>query len=160
MKTVVLFDGVCNLCNSTVQFVIRHDKAGRFQFASQQSAAGQRLLEQHNLLAKEGLANSVVLIEGEKVWLETEGASAMQNIGNSVVVIEGEKVWLESDAAFHILYRLGGVWSIPAVLWFLPKPFRDWVYRIVAKNRYAMFGKRDSCMIPTPELKSRFLDAS
>ena len=135
MKTVVLFDGVCNLCNSTVQFVIRHDKAGRFQFASQQSAAGQRLLEQHNLLAKEGLANSVV-------------------------VIEGEKVWLESDAAFHILYRLGGVWSIPAVLWFLPKPFRDWVYQIVAKNRYAMFGKRDSCMIPTPELKSRFLDAS
>ena len=135
MKTVVLFDGVCNLCNSTVQFILRHDRAERFQFASQQSAAGQKLLEQHNLKASDALAESVV-------------------------VIEGEKVWLESDAAFHILYRLGGIWSVPAVLWFLPKPLRDWGYRLIAKNRYRIFGKRDSCMIPTPELRRRFLDAA
>ncbi|MDX2007487.1 MAG: thiol-disulfide oxidoreductase DCC family protein [Meiothermus sp.] len=135
MKTVVLFDGVCNLCNSTVQFILRHDKAERFQFASQQSAAGQRLLGAHGLLGQDALAESVV-------------------------VVEGDKVWLESDAAFHILYRLGGVWSIPAVLWFLPKGLRDWGYRLIAKNRYKLFGKRDSCMIPTPELRRRFLDAA
>lgn len=135
MKTLVLFDGVCNLCNSTVQFIIRHDKSGRFQFASQQSEAGQRLLYRHGIPTEAALADSVV-------------------------VIEREKVWLESDAAFHILYRLGGVWSILAVLWFLPKRLRDWAYRLVAKNRYRLFGRRESCMVPTPELKKRFLDAS
>ncbi len=135
MKTLVLFDGVCNLCNSTVQFIIRRDKPGRFQFASQQSEAGQRLLHRYGIPAEAALADSVV-------------------------VIEGEKVWLESDAAFHILWRLGGVWSIPAVLWFLPKRLRDWTYRLVAKNRYRLFGRRESCMVPTPELKKRFLDAS
>lgn len=133
MKTLVLFDGVCNLCNSTVQFIIRHDKAGRFQFASQQSEAGQRILRQHSIPTEAALADSVV-------------------------VIEGEKVWLESDAAFHILYCLGGVWSIPAVLWFLPKWLRDWAYRLIAKNRYRLFGRREHCMVPTPELKERFLD--
>jgi predicted DCC family thiol-disulfide oxidoreductase YuxK len=82
MKTLVLFDGVCNLCNGTVQFIIRHDKAGRFQFASQQSEAGQRILQQHGIPTEAALADSVVVIE------------------------EG-RVWLESDAALHILYRLG-----------------------------------------------------
>jgi predicted DCC family thiol-disulfide oxidoreductase YuxK len=133
MKTLVLFDGVCNLCNSTVQFIIRHDKAGRFQFASQQSEAGQRILQRYGIPTEAALADSVV-------------------------VIEGEKVWLESDAAFHILYRLGGVWSIPAVLWFLPKRLRDWAYRLLAKNRYRLFGRREHCMVPTPELQKRFLD--
>ncbi len=135
MKTIVLFDGVCNLCNSTVQFIIRHDKAERFQFASQQSEAGHKLLTQHGIPTSQALADSVV-------------------------VIEGDKVWLESDAAFHILYRLGGIWSIPAVLWFLPKPLRDWVYCLIAKNRYRIFGQRESCMVPTPELRKRFLDAA
>lgn len=135
VKTLVLFDGVCNLCNGTVQFIIRHDKAGRFQFASQQSEAGQRILQQHGIPTEAALADSVV-------------------------VIEGERVWLESDAAFHILYRLGGVWSIPAVLWFLPKRLRDWAYRLIAKNRYRLFGRRERCMVPIPELKERFLDTS
>ncbi|MCX7783076.1 MAG: thiol-disulfide oxidoreductase DCC family protein [Meiothermus sp.] len=134
MKVIVLFDGVCNLCNRAVQFIIRHDKSGRFRFASQQSEAGQRLLAQYNIPISQALADSVV-------------------------VLEGDKVWLESDAVFHILYRLGGVWSIPAVLWFLPKRLRDWAYRRVAKNRYRMFGKLERCMVPTPELKQRFLDA-
>jgi predicted DCC family thiol-disulfide oxidoreductase YuxK len=134
MKVIVLFDGVCNLCNHTVQFIIRRDKLGRFLFASQQSEAGQRLLAQHNIPISQALADSVV-------------------------VLEGDKVWLESDAVLHILYRPGGVWSIPAVLWFLPKRLRDWAYRMVAKNRYRIFGKREHCMVPTPELKRRFLEA-
>ncbi len=134
MQVIVLFDRVCNLCNRTVQFIIRHDPQGRFCFASQQSEAGQRLLALHRIPASQALADSVV-------------------------VIEGEKVWLESDAIFHILYRLGGFWSIPAVLWFLLKRLRDWGYRWLAQNRYRLFGKRESCMVPTPELKQRFLDA-
>ncbi|GIW36138.1 MAG: thiol-disulfide oxidoreductase [Meiothermus sp.] len=133
MKVIVLFDGLCNLCNSTVQFIIRHDPSGRFRFASQQSEIGQKLLAQHNI-------------------------STAQALADSVVVLEGDKVWLESDAVFHILYRLGGIWSIPAVLWFLPKRLRDWAYRRVAKHRYRIFGKREHCMVPTPELKQRFLD--
>jgi len=135
MKTLVLFDGVCNLCNRTVQFIIRHDKAGRFQFASQQSEAGQRILQQHGIPTEAALADSVVVIE------------------------EG-RVWLESDAALHILYRLGGVWRIPALLRWVPKGLRDWVYRWVAQNRYRIFGRRESCLVPTPELKQRFLDTA
>ena len=132
-KTVVLFDGVCNLCNSTVQFILRHDSEGQFRFASQQSEAGRRLLAEHGIPASDALADSVV-------------------------VIEGERVWLESDAALHILYRIGGVWSFPYIFRWLPKSFRDAVYRWVARNRYRIFGKRESYMIPTPELRSRFLE--
>jgi len=135
VKAVVLFDGVCNLCNHTVQFIIRHDKAQHFQFASQQSEAGQRLLAQHHIPGSQALAESVV-------------------------VIEGEKVWLASDAVFRILYRLGGAWRMLAVLRLLPKGLRDGVYRWVAQNRYRIFGRRESCLVPTPEHKQRFLDTA
>lgn len=84
MKTVVLFDGVCNLCHRSVQFILRHDRAQRFVFASQQSEVGQQLLRQYGVPTEAALADSLV-------------------------VIEGARVWLESDAALHILYRLGGV---------------------------------------------------
>lgn len=135
MKTVVLFDGVCNLCHRTVQFILRHDKSQRFVFASQQSEVGQQLLRRYGIPTETALADSVVVVE------------------------EG-RVWLESDAALHILYRLGGVWRIPALLRWVPKGLRDWVYRLVAKNRYRLFGRLERCMVPTPELKERFLDAS
>ncbi len=135
MKTVVLFDGVCNLCHRTVQFILRHDKAQRFVFASQQSEIGQQLLRRYGVPTETALADSVV-------------------------VIEGARVWLESDAALYILYRLGGVWRAAAVLRFLPKRWRDWAYRLVAKNRYRLFGRLERCMVPTQELKERFLDAS
>jgi len=135
VKAIVLFDGVCNLCSHAVQFIIRHDKAQHFQFAPQQSEVGQRLLAQHGLIASQALAESVV-------------------------VIEGEKVWLASEAVFYILYRLGGVWRLLAVLRFLPKGLRDRLYRWVAHNRYRIFGRRESCLVPTPELKQRFLDTA
>ena len=130
--TIVLFDGVCNLCNQTVQFIIRHDSKGQFRFASQQSEAGQGLLNQHSIPQTTALADSVV-------------------------VIEGDRVYLESDAALQIFRRL------PRYSWlynfrYVPKPLRDWVYRVIAKNRYRIFGKQESCMVPTPELRSRFLD--
>jgi len=134
METVVLFDGVCNLCSRTVQFIIHHDPRGQFQFASQQSEAGQKLLEQHSIPPSEALADSVV-------------------------VIEGDRAYLESDAALHILYRLGGFWSKLYILRFVPKPLRDWIYGLIAHNRYRIFGKQESCMVPTPDLLKRFLDA-
>lgn len=133
MKTVVLFDGVCNLCHRSVQFILRHDRAQRFVFASQQSEVGQQLLRQYGVPTEAALADSLV-------------------------VIEGARAWLESDAALHILYRLGGVWRIAAVLRWAPKGLRDWVYRLIAKNRYRLFGRLERCMVPTPELKRRFLD--
>lgn len=133
MKTIVLFDGVCNLCNGTVQFILWHDPDRRFQFASQQSEAGQRLLAQH-------------------------GISTAQALADSVVVLEGPRVYLESDAALHILYRLGGVWGLLYLFRWVPKPLRDRIYRWIARNRYRLFGRRDSCMVPTPALSSRFLE--
>jgi predicted DCC family thiol-disulfide oxidoreductase YuxK len=131
-RTVVLFDGVCNLCNHTVQFIIRRDATAQFRFASQQSEAGQALLNHHRIPQSAALADSVV-------------------------VIEGNRVYLESDAALHILYRLPGYSWLYSLRW-LPKPLRDWAYRVVAKNRYRIFGKQESCMVPTPELRGRFLD--
>lgn len=129
---MVLFDGVCNLCNGTVQFILRHDPQGQFCFASQQSEVGQRLLAQHGIPASNALANSLV-------------------------VIEGDRVWLESDAVLHILHRLGRVWSVLYLLRWLPKPLRDAAYRWLAHNRYHIFGKREACLVPPPEFAGRFL---
>ncbi|MBI5813633.1 MAG: thiol-disulfide oxidoreductase DCC family protein [Meiothermus silvanus] len=133
MKTIVLFDGVCNLCNGVVQFILRHDPQERFLFASQQSEAGQRLLAEH-------------------------GIKAAQALAESVVVLEDNRVYLESDAALYILHRLGGVWGWAYIFRWIPRPWRDWVYRWVARHRYRIFGRRESCMVPTPALRSRFLD--
>ncbi|WP_276957891.1 thiol-disulfide oxidoreductase DCC family protein [Allomeiothermus silvanus] len=133
MKTIVLFDGVCNLCNGVVQFILRHDPQERFLFASQQSEAGQRLLAEH-------------------------GIKAAQALAESVVVLEDNRVYLESDAALYILHRLGGVWGWAYIFRWIPRPWRDWVYRWVARHRYRIFGRRESCMVPTPALRGRFLD--
>ncbi|MER3443534.1 MAG: thiol-disulfide oxidoreductase DCC [Meiothermus sp.] len=132
METIVLFDGVCNLCNSTVRFIFERDPHGRFRFAAQQSEAGQALLRKHGLLERGSLADSVV-------------------------VLEGGRTYLESEAALHILCRLGGVWRLAYALRIVPKPLRDGVYRLVARHRYRIFGRREQCMVPTPELRRRFL---
>ncbi|MFN8441819.1 MAG: thiol-disulfide oxidoreductase DCC family protein [Caldilineaceae bacterium] len=130
-ESVVLFDGVCNLCNATVQFIIKHDAQRRFKFAALQSAAADQLLKQQPQLT-----------------------SALE----SVILVEDGKIYTESDAALHIARRLNGVWSLFFFLIFVPRWLRDPVYRFIARNRYRWFGKQDSCMIPTPELRSRFLD--
>lgn len=132
METIVLFDGVCNLCNGTVRFIVRRDPQGHFRFAPQQSEAGRELLRKHGLL-------------------ETSGMS------ESIVVLEGGRVYLESDAVLRILYRLGGAWRLVCALWVIPKPLRDRAYRFVAHNRYRFFGRLEQCMTPTPELRRRFL---
>lgn len=129
-KTIVLFDGVCNLCNGVVQFIIRNDQAGAFQFASQQSEAGQKLLELHKLPAMD-----------------------------TVVLIEGRRVYTRSDAVLEILRRLPAKWSWLSAFKIVPKFLRDAVYKLIGRYRYNIFGKREACWLPTPELRARFLDA-
>jgi predicted DCC family thiol-disulfide oxidoreductase YuxK len=128
---ILLFDGVCNLCNAVVKFVIRWDKQAKFKFASLQSPAGQRLLRQFNLSVTDP---------------------------DSFVYVKGEKYYLRSSAALHLLKELGGGWQLLYLFMAVPKPLRDLCYRIIAKNRYRLFGKSDSCMMPTPELQKRFLN--
>ena len=127
---IVLFDGVCNLCNGSVQFLLKRDREGRFRFAALQSDAGRRLL------AELGLPVDAL---------------------GSVVLIEDGKVWRESSAALRIARHLPGAWKLLRVFAAVPRPLRDAVYRWIARNRYRWFGKTATCWLPTPELKARFL---
>lgn len=127
---VILFDGVCNLCNGFVQFVIARDAEKQFRFAPLQSAAGNRLREQY------GVPDAV----------------------DSIVLLTGEEYFLKSAAAIRIVKRLGGLWPLLTVFLFVPRVLRDWVYDMVAAHRYQWFGKRDVCMTPTGDIKDRFLD--
>jgi predicted DCC family thiol-disulfide oxidoreductase YuxK len=126
----VLFDGVCNLCNSSVNFVIDHDPAGYFKFASLQSEEAGVLLAQHGLDA--GYLDSIILLE------------------------EG-RLYRNATAALRIARRLSGAWPLLYAFIVVPRPVRDRVYGWVARNRYRWFGKRDQCRLPTAELRERFL---
>ena len=126
----MLFDGVCNFCNSSVNFVIEHDKAGYFKFAPLQSEIGE------DLIAKHGIDKA-----------ETD----------SVIVVEDDKAYTHSSAALRIAKRLDGIWSWARAFVVVPKPIRDLAYRLFAKHRYRLFGKQDACMMPTPEVRARFL---
>lgn len=129
-RPVLLFDGVCNLCNASVQWVLLRDKQGVFRFASLQSDFGRQLLTGHGL--SPGDLSSVVLTDGEKIWLK-------------------------SDVPLEIFRRLGGWWKIPALLRFVPRPVRDTVYDFIARNRYRWWGQREQCMMPRKEWKDRFI---
>lgn len=129
---VVLFDGDCTLCNHTVDFLIRNDRAGKLQFASLQSEAGRRLVDAFGL----------------------QGASERLD---SVVFINGTRAYTHSDAALQIARSLDGLWPVLGVFLLVPRALRDVVYRFVARNRYRWFGKTQACRMPTPELLRRFL---
>ncbi|MCB0704981.1 MAG: thiol-disulfide oxidoreductase DCC family protein [Saprospiraceae bacterium] len=129
---VLLFDGVCNLCNGFVQFVIKRDSKARFRFAALQSNSAQALLEQAGYANREDL--------------------------DTVVLIENGKIYTHSDVALRVTGKLGGLWPLFSIFWVLPKFIRDAIYNWVARNRYRWFGKREACMIPTPELRERFID--
>jgi predicted DCC family thiol-disulfide oxidoreductase YuxK len=128
---VILFDGVCNLCNGLVQFVIARDPAARFAFASLQSNAASKLLDRHRQTTP---------------------------LPDSIVLVDGDRVFTRSSAALRIARGLGFPWMLAYAGIVVPKPLRDAVYDRVARNRYRWFGKRDVCMVPTPELRGRFLD--
>ena len=131
-KPVVLFDGVCNLCESSVQFIIRNDKAGKFRFASLQSAYAETNLSLGSIVKDDDL--------------------------KSIILQQGNELKTKSTAVLTIAKDLSGLWPVLYVFIVVPKFLRDWIYDIVAKNRYRWFGKKDQCMIPTPELRSRFYD--
>jgi predicted DCC family thiol-disulfide oxidoreductase YuxK len=126
---VLLFDGVCTLCNGFVRFVIERDPPGRFQFAPLQSEAASRLL-----------------------------GAAPQPLPDSLVLVEDGRLFTRSTAALRVARGLRFPWPLAYVFVAVPRPLRDWVYDAVARNRYRWFGRRDVCMVPTPELQSRFLN--
>ena len=128
---ILLFDGVCHLCNGTVQLILKCDRKDVFRFAPLQSAAGQALLARFGLPVE-----------------------AMP----SVILVEGDRVYQRSTAALRILGALGWPYKVLTVLLLVPRPIRDWGYDLIARNRYRLLGKREACMMPTAEIRARFLE--
>lgn len=128
---VILFDGVCNLCNSSVQFIIKHDPHHIFRFASLQSKFGEQVLQQFNLPA---------------------------NTFNSFILLENDKIYTRSSAAMRVVKKLKGFWKLLYGFVIVPPFIRNAVYNMIAKNRYKWFGKKEACWVPTPELKALFYE--
>lgn len=130
MAGIILFDGFCNFCSGSVQFILKRDDKAYFQFAALQSEAGEKLLKTYNV-------NDSI---------------------DSLVLIENEQVYIKSSAALRVCKHLKGLWKGFYILLFVPRLIRDFVYDFIAKNRYKLFGKKDQCMMPTPEIRKRFLE--
>jgi predicted DCC family thiol-disulfide oxidoreductase YuxK len=129
-KPIILFDGVCNLCNGAIQFVIRHDPNEKFLFTSLQSKAGQQLLTQYQLPLTEF---------------------------TSFILLQHNNIYTKSTAALQVAKQISGAWACLYIFIIVPRFIRDAVYNWIAQNRYRWFGKQETCMMPTPELKARFL---
>jgi predicted DCC family thiol-disulfide oxidoreductase YuxK len=127
---IILFDGTCNLCNATVQFIIKRDPKGRFAFASLQSHAGKELLRQHSL---------------------------ENTVPDSVVLLSAGQLFVQSDAVLRILRQLTSPWRLFSFLLVIPRPLRDFFYRLVARYRFRFFGQRSVCMHTLPGFEGRFL---
>jgi len=128
-ENIILFDGVCNLCNASVLFVIERDKKNVFQFASLQSSFGQQVLKKHQLSSSDF---------------------------DSMILLQDGTIHQRSDAALRIAKELSGAWKLLYGFIIVPRFIRNGVYNFVARNRYKWFGKQEACMIPTPELKAKF----
>ena len=129
MSGIILFDGICNFCDSSVQFIIKRDKAAYFRFASIQSEVGQRLLKEYKIPADV----------------------------DSVILIEDGRAYMESIAPLKICRHLDGAWQLFYVLLVVPPFVRNFFYRLFAKNRYRFFGQKEVCMLPTTKQRQRFL---
>ena len=127
---IIVFDGVCNLCSTGVQFIVRRDRDAYFRFASIQSDIGQAIYRANGL--------------------DPENPQ-------SILVVSESGALIRSDAAIEIARHLNGFWRVLVVFKFLPRWFRDWAYGVVAHNRYRWFGKKESCMLPSPDIRKRFL---
>jgi len=130
-QSIILFDGVCNLCNGTVQFVIKRDKKNQFLFASLQSMEGKKILMENNVLP-------------DKLY--------------SFILAEDGKIYDRSTAALRVIKKLSGFWHFFYGFIIVPEFIRNGIYNFIARNRYKWFGKKDECMVPTPELKAKFLN--
>jgi len=131
-RQIVLFDGVCNFCNASILKIIKNDKKNIFLFASLQSEIGKEITQYFNI--DTNLIDSIILVESKTNYA------------------------IKSTAALKIAKQFGGLWWLFQFFWILPTSFRDFFYDYIAKNRYKWFGKKESCMIPTPEIKSKFID--
>jgi predicted DCC family thiol-disulfide oxidoreductase YuxK len=132
-NSIVLFDGVCNLCNASIQFIIARDPHSHFQFASLQSENAQALLKQYG------------------ISMQLDGKD------DSVILIEDGKVYTHSTASLRVARKLNSIVRLGYALIVIPEGIRNFVYRIIARNRYRWFGKQDVCWMPTPELSKRFM---
>jgi len=130
-KQLILFDGICNLCNSSVQYVIKHDSKDKFMFTALQSEVGQQIIKEYNI--------DTAKTDSFLLYTPEVGISS------------------KSMAALKIAFQLGFPNNLLCVFFIIPPFVRNYVYDYIAKNRYKWYGKKESCMIPTPELKSKFL---
>lgn len=130
-KKIILFDGVCNLCNGAVQFIIKRDAKDVFRYAALQSVIGLKLISERGI--DTNLIDSIILVD------------------------PGVAYYTKSDAALEIAKSFGGLWGAVQLFKWIPTSIRNAIYDVVAKNRYRWFGKKDQCMIPTPELQAKFL---
>lgn len=128
---ILVFDAQCLLCNGWVQFLLRHDRQGKFRFAAIQGAAGQQLLSQ--------------------AGLEVHGLQTL-------LLVDGQRTWQHTAAIFRVLHALGWPWRLAWLAWLVPSVIRDPLYRLVARNRYRVFGRTAACILPPPAHAARFLD--
>ena len=129
-RHLVIFDGVCNFCNGAVNFIIKRDPMGKFAFTPMQSELAQQTMRSYGV----------------------------PNVGvDTFLLIKDGKTYIWTDAALEIAKDLTGYWYLFNVVKVMPRPIRDWFYRVFARNRYVLFGRLESCMIPTSEVKSRFI---
>lgn len=130
MNNIILFDGECNFCDSSVQFIIKRDSKSKFKFTSLQGECGRKLLNENQIPSDI----------------------------NSFLLIKNNKIYDKSTAALLVAKELNGFWKLASIFFIIPSPIRDFFYNIVAKNRYKWFGKKEVCTIPSPEMRRRFLD--
>ena len=129
-RHIVIFDGVCNFCNGSVNFIIKRDPRALFAFTPRQHRCGQSLIQEYKV--PELAADAILLIKNGQCYLRT-------------------------DAVLEITRDLSGLWFLLGVFKIVPRPLRDYFYNLFARNRYRLFGKRDSCMIPAADVRSRFI---
>ena len=134
MSHVVFFDGVCNLCNWSVDFIIKRDPKGVFKFASLQSDVAQRLLKQQQAVVDNGM--------------------------RTIVLLKNDRLYYRSDAVLEICRDLSNPWPLLSTFKVIPRFIRDAVYRLISRNRYRWFGQKDTCRVPTVEEQLRFLETS
>jgi predicted DCC family thiol-disulfide oxidoreductase YuxK len=128
---IVVFDGVCLLCSRWVGFIVERDRTARFRFAAMQSPAGRSLLLQHGLDPDDPV---------------------------SLLVLDDDGAWTDSDAILRVAATFGGAWRMTALARIIPRALRDAAYRVLARNRYRWFGRRETCLVPTPDLRARFIE--
>lgn len=127
---IVIFDGVCNFCNGAVNFIIRHDQHRKFQFTPMQTELAQQLTDQYGI----------------------------HNVGiDTFLLIKQGECYIWTEAALEIASELDGYWYLLNIFRIIPRPVRDFFYRLFARNRYALFGRTDQCMVPSADVRSRFI---